>query len=162
MIHFFEQQIQKYHAEKKCGFSWTFSAPLTNQALHLQEIRPAEKNFLQVMFLQEKQPAFSVQNNYNPQTGFLTNRFYIENFELFFLLPNNLGVNNYNEIAGHNISESRSAELKKIKNCISDLQLDFCDFLGQNFQLIKWDGYQKINFTPNNYIGYGVAVSVKS
>jgi len=161
MIHFFEQQITKYNTEKKCGFSWTFSAPLTQEALYLQQIRQSEKTHLQAMFLQDKQPAFSVQNIYDPKTGLLINRFYIENFSLFILLPDQLGVNNYNEITGHNISDSRSAELIKIKKCIADLQLDFCGFIGSDLQLIKWEAHQKINFTPNNYLGYQINATVK-
>jgi len=161
MIYFFEQQITKYNTEKKCGFSWTFSAPLTEEALYLQQIRPSQKKHLQAMFLQEKQPAFSVQNIYDPKTGLLINRFYIENFSLFILLPDQLGVNNYNEIIGGDTLESRSAKLMKIKSCIADLQPDFCDFLGSDLQLIKWEAYQKINFTPNNYLGYQINATVK-
>jgi len=65
-------------------------------------------------------------------------------------------VNNYNEINGHPTTESRSAELMKLKDCIATLQLDFCGFLGTNYQITGWNGYQKINFTDNNYIGYQV------
>jgi len=159
---FFQQQIQHYHTDKKCGFGWTFSAPLTAEALHLQQIRPDHLQSVQVLFLQDGQTAFSVQNHYDPKTSFITQRYYTENFSLFFLLPNSLGVNNYNEIQGHPISESRSAELMQLKNCITDLQLDFCGFLGVNYQITKWEAYQKINFTDNNYIGYQVFVQLKT
>jgi len=160
-ILFLEQQIHRYNTDKKCGFNWFFSAPLTSEALYLQQIRTDHQKSVQVFFLQDTQPAFSVQNQYDSKTNFITQSYYLENFSLFFLLPNSLGRNNYNEIEGHPVSESRSAELMKLKECITDLQLDFCGFLGTNYQVTQWNGHQKINFTDNNYLGYQVIVSVR-
>lgn len=161
-IDFFQKQIEKYNNEQKCDFCWFFSAPLEESAINIQQLRDDSKCCVQVMFTQNEGNAFGVQNQYDNRSSLLTDSFCSENFNLFFLIPNRLGQNNYNEIDGHGIEESRSAELMRLKDCIScDLNLDFCEFLGMNFQITQWSGRQFLNYQDNNYIGYKVSVTLR-
>lgn len=161
-IEFFEKQIEKYNKESKCDFCWFFSAPLTRSAMNVQQLREDSKCCVQVMYVQDEGSAFSTQNNYNFQTTFRQEAYCQENFILYFLIPDNLGKNNYNEIDGYSIEESRSEVLMRLKDCIScDVNLDFCEFLNQEMFITRWDGYQHILKEDNNYIGYKVYVSLR-
>lgn len=161
-IDFFKTQIERYESESKCDFCWTFSAPLTESAVNIQQLREDTKCCVQVMFLQDKQPAFQVATVYDNRTSWATDRFCTENFRLLFAIPNQLGQNNYNEIEGHLVEESRSVDLMKLKDCIScDFQVDFCEIIGTTWQVVKWEGYQRIVYQDNNYMGYEVNVTLK-
>lgn len=161
-IDFFQKQIDKYEEDQKCGFCWFFSAPLEESKVNIQQLREDSKCCVQVMFLQDKQAAFSVSTTYDNTTTFITDRQCTENFRLLFLIPNVIDKNNYNEIDGHPIEESRSVDLMNLKDCIGcDFQFDFCEIIGTAWQVIKWEGYQKLNYQDNNYIGYEVYVSLK-
>lgn len=161
-IDLFQRQIDKFNTDKKCDFCWFFSAPLEESATNIQELREDSKCCVQVMYLQDKQAAFSVQTNYDQRSTLITDRFCTENFRLLFLIPDTLGKNNYNEIEGHPIEESRSAVLMRLKDCIScDFQIDFCELIGEQWQVIRWEGYQRINYQNNNYLGYEVSVTLR-
>lgn len=163
-IDFFQRQIDKYNEDEKCGFCWFFSAPLIESAVNIQQLREDSKCCVQVMFLQDKQAAFSTSTTYDEKTTFIKDVFCTENFRLLFLIPfpNALGTNNYSEIEGHPIEESKSEKLMELKDCIScGFQLDFCELIGTTWQVMKWEGYQRINYQNNNYLGYEVNVTLK-
>lgn len=161
-IDFFQQQVDKYNDDERCGLCWFFSAPLTESASNIQQLREETKCCVQVMFLQDKQAAFSVSAIYDERTTYIKDRFCTENFRLLFLIPDVIGKNNYNEIEGHPIEESRSVKLMELKECIGcDFQLDFCEIIGTTWQVMKWEGYQRILFNDTNFIGYEVNVTLK-
>lgn len=162
-IELFQKQIEKYNADQKCGYCWFFSAPLTESAANIQQLRDDAKCCVQVMYLQDRQAAFSVQTNYDERTTFIRDRFCTENLRLLFVLPDELGKNNYNEIDGHPVNEGRWEDLMTLKDCIGcGFQIDFCELIGVQWQVVKWEGFQRILYLDNNYIGYEVNVTLRS
>lgn len=161
-IEFFEKQIEKYNEDSKCDFCWFFSAPLTRSAMNIQQLREDSKCCVQVMITRDEGVAFSVRNTYNENTTFQISRNCDKNLVLHFYVPHYLGVNNYNEIVGYSPEESRSAILMRLEQCLScDLNLDFCEIMGQDYMVMRWDAYQVINENDNNYIGFKIYITLR-
>ncbi len=156
IVSFWEQQIEKWNTDQKCDLCWVFSAPLTESAMNIQQLREDSKCCVQVMLLRDKVPAFSTNNTYN-EYGLLIDVKCNTSFQLLVAVPTTLGINNYNEIAGHSTDESRwSTILYNIEQCLKcDALLDFCEFLGDNPRVTQWSAMQELrDKTDNNYAGY--------
>lgn len=161
-IDFFGQVVQNYNNENKCGFCWCFSAPLSEQKINIQELREGYECCVQVMYTQNEGNAFVLQNNYNTQTNLLQQAYALENFNLYFLIPSRLGVNNYNEIQNHDLQEARYKQLFDLKECITEqLHLNFCEFFKDTYHVTRWEGRQLLDYQDNNYIGYKVYVTIR-
>ena len=161
IVNFWQQQTDKWNDETKCGFCWEFSAPLIESSVNLVQPDEDKECCVKVMFLQDKQPAFSTANSYNNETNLLTSQTCATNFQLLVLLNSNLGVNNYNEIKGHSTEDSNwSAILQRLQECLScDANLAFCEILGSAYRLTTWSGQQVINYSDSIYCGYRINVS---
>lgn len=161
IVNFFQQQVDKWNTESKCGLCWEFSAPLIESATNLVEPTEDKECCVQVMFLRQNVTAFSTTNTYNQTTQLLTNQVCNTSFQLLVLLPSKLGLNNYNEIKGHPTSESNwTTKLSLIEECLKcDANFDFCAFLGQQYKITQWSGQQLINFQNSNYCGYRISVT---
>lgn len=161
ILNFWKEQTEKWNTELKCGFCWEFSAPLVESSVNVVQSEEDKECCVKLMFLQDKQPAFSTNNTYNNTTNLLTGQICATNFQLLVLLNSNLGVNNYNEIKGHSTAESNwEAILLKLQECLScDANLAFCEILGSVYRVTNWSGTQVINFSNSVYCGYRINVS---
>lgn len=160
IVDFWEQQTIKWNTEKKCGFCWDFSAPLIESAVNKVLTEEDKKCCVKVMFLQDKGNAFSSVNQY-ANTGYVNQVTCTENFQLLVLMDSVLGLNMYNEVKGHNTSESVwETILNRLKECMQcDANLSFCDILGTQYRITNWSGVQVINYTGSNYCGYRINAS---
>lgn len=164
IVDLLERQVQKWNEEQKCGFCWTFGAPLTESAANLQQPREDSKCCVQVLFLQDKVVPFSTTNVYNQFTGLRERAVCTRNFQILFLLPEDLGRNNYNEISGHEVSQSKWAmTLQRLQECLScDVHFDFCELIGREYQLTQWSAKQEINLFDDIYSGYRVTAAIQT
>ena len=161
LANFWSQQITKWNEQTKCGFCWEFSAPLVESSVNLVETTEDTTCCVKVMLLQDKQPAFTTANSYSSQTGFLNNQICANNFQLLVLLDSKLGVNNYNEIKGHSINESKWETIyNRLQECLQcDANLAFCEILGASYRITTWSGSQVFNYLGSNYCGYRINVT---
>lgn len=158
LINFFTQQVQKWNDENKCGKCFKFYAPLTEQALNIQQIDDCCVN---VMLTRDRVQSFGVNNTYSTTTGTLSDQWVFKNFTLLFLVPQPIGVNNYTEILGHSTELSKYNILEDLEECIIDMNLNFCEVSGNEWQVTQWNATQLINFQDNNYTGYRINVSIR-
>lgn len=159
IVEFWEKQISKWNEEEKCGFCWSFHAPMTESAANLQRTNDC---CVQVLLTQDKVNPFVTSNTYDAATGLLERVTCTRNFQLLFLLPSNVGTNNYSEMPEHSVDESKWAKiLYKLQDCLScDLHLDFCEMLGREYQITQWTAKQEINIFDDIYSGYRLTVSL--
>lgn len=161
IVDFWEKQITKWDEEQKCGMCWSFKAPLSESAVNIVQPEPDKECCVQVFLVRERVPAFNTTYNYNATTGFANDVTCTTGFQLLFLVPSNIGLNNYNEIEGHPEAESKwNTILWKLEDCLKcELALDFCEFLGSQQRVTRWEGQQAVNYLDNAYTGYRVTVN---
>lgn len=164
LVNFWSQQITKWNTDSKCGLCWEFSAPLIESAVNIVQPTTDKECCVQVMLLRQGVTAFSTVNTYNQTTQLKTNVACNISFQLLVLLPSNLGLNMFNEIKGHSTTESVwDTKLSKLEECLScDANLDFCEFLGQQYKITQWSGVQVVNYQNANYTGYRISVTFQN
>ena len=161
LVKFWQDQVDKWDDENKCGFCWEFSAPLIESSIQLVEPEAGKECCVKVMFLQDKQPAFVASNLYSEQTGLMNLQTCTYNFQLIVVIDSVLGVQNYNEIKNHDTDQSKWAEIySRLQECLMcDINLDFCELIGNSYRVTNWSATQVINLTGSNYCGYRINVS---
>lgn len=102
IVEHFKEKVTQWNAEQKCGFCFEFGAPLDESTLNKQQTENCCVN----VFITD----ISMRSGYSNKEGFngskvLKSCFY--SFNLWFLVKSDLGTNNYNEILGHSIEESK-------------------------------------------------------
>lgn len=156
---FFKQQIDKWNEDSKCGYCYEFHAPLTEDALNKQQIK--DPCCVQVMLTRDRGEAFRTDRTFNNTIGIVDQQWHYKQFTLYFLLSQQESLNNYDEILGNDIEESKSTFLEDIECCIDDLEFDFCEFIGTDWQLFQWSAFQLINYRDYNYTGYRLSVTIR-
>jgi hypothetical protein len=93
VIIFWQEQVNKWNEENKCGFCWSFGAPLKIEAMNIQQIQPDKKCCVNV-FLTDL--TIQKQNIYSSNSVYVDKSICQTRFTLYALLPDVLGRNNYN------------------------------------------------------------------
>lgn len=152
IIDFFKKQVDIWNEQDKCGLCWTFSAPLVNSQINIVQ----EEECCVNVFLTDIR--FREIKNRNSVTGLITSKTCVWNFSLYVLKKENLGVNNYNEIKGHPVDESKWETIfKPIIDCLGcDNILDTCDILGLTNVNVDMpsDAILIHNYLDDNYNGW--------
>lgn len=160
IVQFWQDQVTAWNDENKCDFCWEFGAPLVESANNVQQSK-SEECCVHV-FLTDS--SFSETPKYS-STGFVNGVETKEIFTLWVLIPSKLGQNNYNEINGHDVSESKWKTIfKPLKDCVGSAQMiDACAKLGIKADIIKWVGELVTNYQNMNYAGWKIngTISIK-
>lgn len=159
VVNYWAQQVEKWNEESKCDLCWDFGAPLTEWAAETYQIKAGKECCVQVLLLFPDN-VFSTNRTY-ASSGLITNLTCTNSFQVLFLLPSRIDINNYNEIPGHSIEESKwFTVFNKLKQCIEcDAELDFCEILGTSYNITNWSARLVNNYTSNNYAGFRLNVS---
>lgn len=160
------QQVESWNNQNKCGFNWEFSSPLFTNKINTVQVENTDA--VQVMLIWQGQLLYEGGLSYN-QFGLVTStNTSSDNFELYFLLPSYIDENNYNEIKGHPVDESRSIQLERLLSClrgdgsVSGAMLDLCNQFDGKYKLTRWNVFAvNENFLDNNYIGFRVQISLQ-
>jgi hypothetical protein len=154
IVKLFQDIANKYNADNKCGFCWSFGAPLTESGINASENTDLNKCCVK-MFLTDLvfEKGFAEDNQKN---SYPTHCDYI--FNLWVGLPTNLGINNYNETPNHLITESNWATIyKTLIDCVGcGFNENFCRDFGVNLSIKKWRLNQVIKFGDDNLCGYKI------
>lgn len=157
---FFKEQVDKWNCEKKCGQCFEFHAPLTESALNKQQFK--DVCCVQVLLTRDVGNAFGIDRTYNNNLGVIADEWEYKNFRLYFLVKReSLGINNHTEILGHSLKGTNSEILEDLEQCIIDMNLDFCEFIGQNWNVTQWNAQQLINYQSDNFTGYRLTVTIR-
>lgn len=159
-------QVNAWNQNKKCDFEWEFSAPLHKAKINATDI--ANPEAVQVMLIWDNQLLYEGGVSYNQFGMIESDNTSTDNFELYFLLPSFLDLNNFNETKGHPIEEGRVFELERLLGCLrgdnshNNIMLDLCALMSSEYQLTRWNVYSvEENIYDNNYIGFRVQVSLR-
>lgn len=154
IINFWKQQVDLWNEQNKCGLCWQFSAPLINSQINIVQ----NENCCVSVFITDIKFRKVITRNQN--TNMITRKTCVWNFSVWFLLPVNLGVNNYNEIKGHPVDESKwETVYLPIIECLGcDNVLDTCTILGLTNVNVDMQGDAALihNYLDNNYNGWKV------
>lgn len=157
IVKFWKDQTELWNEQEKCGLCWQFSAPLVLSQINIVQ----EENCCVNVFLTDLK--FREIKNRNATTGLITSKTCVWNFSIYFLVRENLGVNNYNEIKDHPIEESKWERIfKPIIDCLGcDNILDTCELLGVTNVNVDMpsDAVLIHNYLDNNYNGWKVNYS---
>lgn len=150
---FLQNTISNFNAEEKCGFCWEFYAPLTEIDLNIAKTGCCVNVFL----VREKGVDFDTQiQNFNGASARQSER---EHFDLYFLIKSKEGINNYNEIPGHPISESREKEIfEPLRNCIT---YSIFDEICKEFFIFSWSGKYIYDFQDEQYYGLRISITTQ-
>lgn len=154
IVKFWKDQVGLWDEQEKCGLCWEFSAPLVPSQINIvQEETCCVNVFLtDIRFRETKQR--------NSVTGLTIGKTCIWTFSLWCLKKENLGVNNYNEIKGYPVDESKWETIfKPIIECLGcDNILDTCELLGvTNVNVdMNQDATLIHNYLDNNYNGWKI------
>lgn len=158
LVEFWEQQVAKWQEEQQCDRCWEFSATLWEDASNIFQTN--EDCCTIVLFTGWREII-------NPI--FATNNFPIKEytdyiFTLDIVERGDLGTNNYNEINGHPVSESRVKTVySPLRKCINTnkLTLDFCEFLGLKVDEMRWELTPTRAYLDNNYVGWNIKATFR-
>lgn len=156
IVNFWKQQLDLWNEEKKCGLCFEFSAPLVNSQINIVQSETCCVN----IFLTDIR--FREDRAYNNVTGLVTSKTCVWTFTLHALTTVPLGVNNYNEIKGHEIDESKwNTVFYPIIDCLGcDNILDFCDIIGKQLDIRQIGDAQLIhNYLDSNWNGWRITYS---
>lgn len=144
--------------EPKCGLCWEFTAPIRESDLNEYKFRGDECCVL-VALTDYRWECIAPMNR---TTGLPQLVSEVYSFNLHFLALDNLGLNVYNEIPNHPLAESKWATiLDPLADCIACSPLDFCEYLGQPLEVVRWAATPKIDWLDMNYTGWTINVQLR-
>lgn len=150
-IEFFEKQTEIWDIERFCNNCWDFSAPMSESAANIQQLRKNKECCYQLMVTDYRH---SRREEYST-IGLVSRVVCEERMTIYVVKAGSIGINNYNEIDGHFTSESKwESVLKPLFECFSceDI-LAKCEILGYQFRIPVWDVEKVIDWNDNNYTG---------
>lgn len=152
IIGFWQKQIDRWNNEGHCGMCWNFGAPLQESQSNIQQLKEDSKCCVQVFVTNLR---WDKQTTYNAQTGFAIKEYCDWSFELYMLMPSELGRNNYNEISGYPLDQSKWMRIfKPLISCSAcEPIIEFCGILGYTVQIPKWSGSTIHNYLSGIYDG---------
>ena len=157
IVKFWQQQVEKWSEDEKCGMCWEFSAPLFENASNVQQTTESCCNYVFLTNLRK------VKNYRTYPSGhtFVESCDYA--FNLHVIRKGDLGTNNYNEIPGYAIADGRYEKIyKPIADCLDcDLELDFCDFIGLQVNELRWVESMEQAYLDNNYFGWRIEANFR-
>lgn len=152
IVKFFQDLADRWNTDQKCGFCWSFSAPLSEDRMNATIKDEPCCVHLFLTFI-------SNSHGYKttPKTGLKSLEWCDVNFTLYAVQKTNLGINAYNEIPDHPIDESLwKTILEPLNNCLGcGNELDLCE-LGYDFEIIRWQMETTLLQHDNNYTGWKI------
>jgi len=157
IVNFYKDKVQQWNDENKCGFCYSFGAPLFNSELNIQQI---ENCCLNVFLTNIRTRSVYQQNSDNFFGRRILNSCIIA-FDLYLILPSELGINNYNEISGHPIEESKWETIfKPLLDCFG-CGVNQCETIDGFMGYQKWEANLVHNYLDNVYNGIKVSAEIE-
>jgi len=144
--------------EARCGLCWEFTAPMRESDLNEYQFRGDGCCVLVAV----TDYTWECNAPINRATGLRLLGAEVYNFNLHFLVSKEIGLNVYNEIPGHQVSESKwTSVLKPLADCIACSPLDFCEYLGQPLEVSRWVARPRMEWLDQQYTGWTVQVQLR-
>ena len=162
IVNFFKRQTDLWNEDNKCGFCWSFGAPLTESGVNETVI---DKNCndcclvnLFITNLSERK-----NRNYNNTTKLLIDYTIDYTFTLHVLALDRTDTNVYNEQIGYPVCESKwSNILRPLQKCVCEEEvLKLCEILDKKILITNWNAITRINWLDNNYTGWSITMTFR-
>jgi len=156
LVKFWQDQINKWNEDEKCGLCFEFSAPLVNSQINATESETCCVNIFMtdVKFREDKV--------INSITQLQQSSKCIWNFTLYAVIQKDLGINNYNEQKEYPVTESKwNTVFYPIIQCLGcDNILDYCEILGYKIE-VRQNGDATLvhNYLDSNWNGWKINYS---
>jgi hypothetical protein len=161
VVKYFKGLTRMWDNESRCGFCWVFGAPLTEGQANIQKVEEedAENCCVRVMV---RDVRVRRQNAYG-DSGFLSEVVQDHFLVLDVVVPSKMGVNNFNEIPGHPVDESKwETIIYPLLECVTEESImDLCKLLKTYIQVPTWDASMKLNWLDNNYCGWSISMTLR-
>lgn len=163
VIEYFQKLIKAFDKERKCDKCWRFHAPLSLQTANIQQ---NESEDCDCVFVEVVNLNWRYNRTYSANSQFPTGTERITNVRIRFLMEDELGRNNYDEILGYSVSEGRWEKyLKPIQECITPDSLDrFCEELGYSVDILtpfQIDLIADPNIKDRNMVGIDCRIALR-
>lgn len=150
--------VSDWNDENKCDLCWEFTAPMRESDLNEYK----QKSDCCCVIVAVTDYRWACNQTTNVSTGYVTQKAETFNFNLHFLAKDDLGLNVYNEINGHPLSESKwSTILMPLMDCVGCNPIDFCTYLGLPLEVLNWSATSRIDWLDMNYTGWTISVSLR-
>ena len=155
IVNFWKNKVAEWNLNNQCGFCFEFSAPLFESENNIQQ----NENCCAKVFLTN----VGIKSNYRDKInafGFRELEYCSYYFNLYIVVQSELGINNYNEIIGHPIDESKWETIfNPLINCFG-CNSDLCSTI-ENFNgYRKWDVSLVHNYLDNVYNGIKINAEI--
>ena len=153
IVKLWEDLARQFNYEERCGKCWRFFAPMEEKRLNI--IKGSDQCCINVFLLRNKGQDFGSTLTYG-QEGYLSNTFTREQYDILFLISSKEGINNYNELEGHNVLESRYETIfKPLRECITN---DIITSICEHSKVEQWTGRYVYDYQDEQY--YGLRISI--
>lgn len=158
IVDFWKKQVDLWNEQNKCGLCFELAAPLVTSQLNIVQ---EEKPCCVQVFLTDIR--FREIKNRNSVTGLITSKTCVWNFSLYVVKKVPLGLNNYNEVKGHPVDESKWVTLfQPLIECLGcDNILNTCEILGLTNMNVDMPSDATLihNYLDDNYNGWKINYS---
>jgi hypothetical protein len=153
IVKYFKEKVDVWNAENKCGLCFDFAAPLFNSEINIQQTENCCVN----VFLTN----INVRTNYTETNFGIVKNDCIISFDLFFLVKKPLGTNNYNEVTGYPITESKWEKIfKPLLNCFGTGE-NVCENIDGFKGYINYNATLVQNYLDETYQGLKIRADIK-
>lgn len=158
IVDFYKNKVVQWNAENKCGFCYEFGAPLFNSEINIQQ-QKSDNCCVNVFIVNFRyRTVYTLQAN----AGYRIADKNIISFDLYLLTKSQLGINNYNEISGHPIEESKWETIfKPLLDCFG-VGKNQCEEMVGFIGYQKWEAGLVHNYLDSVYNGIKISVEVET
>lgn len=152
---FFKTQIKKWNSENKCDNCWQFGGFTTRSGIEQYQLRKGKECCYHVFITDD---GFSNSYQYNNSVFPTQESYCYEYGTIWIVKASNLGTMNNMEVTNQNENTSlEESIIQPIKDCVScDLKLEMCEFMGDLFEILEWNGSKVRNYTSHNFTGWSI------
>lgn len=161
IVDFWDQLITQWKAESKCGFCWTFEAPLIESQSNIIQTEQGSECCIDVILTDVVERESS---KYHPITELENGLNEDFSFTIHFVMEGELGENNYTEVKGHLKSDSRYIKTyKPIRECLdrNELKTALCEYTGKQVDITDWSKQISHAYLDQNYFGWKVKANFR-
>lgn len=153
ILELWENIVNDLNDKNECGFCWKFIGALTQKRFNLT--RRSEDCCVHVALFRNLATDFG--SNFVYRNGFLNDETRFENYEVMFLIQSKEGLNNYNEIEGHEVDQSRYETIfKPLRECIeSNIIAGICT----DYEVTQYSGRYIYDYQDEMYYGLAIRIS---
>lgn len=160
IIDFLEAQVEKWNEDNFCDSCWSFSFPLTEARMNVQQSTEDNQCCAKAMVTNLTE---NIVTERTPQ-GSIFNKYIENSFDFHLLVHSNLGQNMYNEVQHYDIEDGLwEQKIKQLWECANaDMFYDQCEILGYDLQIRSFFKRIVTDYLDENYAGIKITMTTRT